>query len=90
MQSLRNQYSCRKLCEKTSFHICYHLPVTFFSVIQSVETECDFNVEDHHMEVQFLSADEFCRLIFTLHLKQYLVILMLGNKFSLLTLAINR
>ena len=90
MQNLRNQYSCRNLYEKMNFNICYHLPVTFFTVIQSLETECDFNVGDHYIEVKFSAADEFYWPIFILHLKQYFVILMLGNKFLLLNLAINK
>ena len=90
MQNLRNQYSCRNLYEKMNFNICYHLPVTFFSVIQSVETGCDLNVGDHYIEVKFSAADEFCGPIFILHLEQYFVTLMLGNKFLLLTLAINK
>ena len=73
-----------------NFNICYHLPVTFFSVIQSVETGCDLNVGDHYIEVKFSAADEFCGPIFILHLEQYFVTLMLGNNFLLLTLAINK
>ena len=73
-----------------NFNICYDLPVTLFSVIQSVETDCDFNVGDHYIEVKFSVADEFCWPIFILHLEQYFVILMLGNKYLLLTLAIKK